>query len=111
MGNRATSKTVRVSTRKVRLVADMVRNIQAIKALDMLSLTQKRGSTPIAKTIKSALANALSNAKVQREKLFVKSIDVLEGQAIKRFHPSTRGRVHPYKRRTSHITVILEERA
>jgi large subunit ribosomal protein L22 len=60
------------------------------------------------KTLKSAIANALANKNLKQETLRIKMIDVLEAPAYKRYHPSTRGRVHPYKRRGSHIKVVLE---
>ena len=60
--------------------------------------------------MKSAIANALNNKNIKQEELKIKMIDVLEAPAYKRFHPSTRGRVHPYKRRGSHIKIILTEK-
>ena len=60
------------------------------------------------KTLRSALANALSR-NASKEALRIKSIEVSGGPAYKRYHPSTRGRIHPYKKRTSHITVILSD--
>ncbi len=104
----AKSESVRVNPRKVRLVADTVRNLSVQKALTLLTLLRKRGASPVQKTIKSAVANAVNNAKISPEGLVIKSIQVNEGPVLKRFHPSTRGRVHPYKKRTSHITVVLE---
>lgn len=107
----AQSKSVRISPRKVRLVVSAVRRLQAQKALDALSLIRKRPETAIAKTLKSAIANAKNNAKLNMEKLFIKSIEVNEGSSLKRYHPSTRGRIHPYKKRSSHIKITLEERS
>jgi len=103
----ATAKSVRVSTRKVRLVADTIRNKSAKDALSMLSLIDKRGADILAKTIKSAVANAVNNAKLTEDGLIIDSLEVLESPFLKRFRPSTRGRVHPYKKRGSHIKVIL----
>ncbi len=106
---RAESNNVKISPRKVRLVADTVRNRSVLQALNILTLTQKRAALVLEKTIKSAVANAVHNAKVKADGLVVKSIEVFEGVAAKRFHPSTRGRTHPYKKRTSHIRIILKE--
>lgn len=106
----AQSKSVKISPRKARLVAQTIRTLPAVKALNSLSLMRKRGAYMIAKTLKSAIANALNNAKVNEENLFIKSVEIGEGAALKRFHPSTRGRIHPYKKRSSHIRIILEER-
>lgn len=106
---RAVSKSVRVSPRKVRLVAQVIRNQKADDALRTLYLLKKRGSLVLEKTLKSAIANATNNANLKREDLVIKSLDVLEAPAYKRYHPSTRGRIHPYKKRGSHITIVLED--
>lgn len=105
---RAIAKSVRVSPRKVRLVADAVRNLSITEALHVLETAEKRAALPIAKTLKSAVANAVTNAKLEQAQLTISSIQVAEGQPLKRFHPSTRGRIHPYKKRSSHITVVVK---
>ena len=105
----AKSKGVRVSTRKVRLVADLIRKMSAEKALATLSQLSKRGAVSLDKTLKSAIANAVSKGMV-REKLMIKSLEVNEAPALKRYHPSTRGRIHPYKKKSSHIKIVLEEK-
>lgn len=106
----ATSKNVRISTRKIRLVADAIRNLPVDDALVALKVSDKRGAGPLEDTLKSAIANANNNLSISQENLLIQSIIVNEGQAMKRFHPSTRGRVHPYKRRASHITITLQEK-
>lgn len=110
MDVKAESRLVRVSPRKVRLVADSIRTLSAGKAVEKLSLSEKRGAVPLLKTLKSAMANAVNNAKLDSNGLFVKQVEVMEGPRLKRFHPSTRGRIHPYKRGSSHIRIVLEER-
>lgn len=105
----ARAKSVRISPRKVRLVADAVRNMSIDTAIHSLQATHKRAADVIEETLKSAVANAVNNAKLGKENLIIDSILVTEGQALKRFHPSTRGRIHPYKRRSSHLTIILKE--
>jgi large subunit ribosomal protein L22 len=104
----AISRSIRISPRKVRLVADSVRNLPLDKALNILSMTHKRGATVLGTVFKSAIANALNNSKKSMDSLKIKGIDILDGPGIKRFHPSTRGRVHPYKKRSSHIKIVLE---
>lgn len=104
----AEANQVNISTRKVRIVADEVRSMSLDDALVMLSFMRKRAARPIKKVIESAIANA-QNANLSKESLVLSAIEVNEGPAYKRFRPSTRGRVHPYKRRTSHIRVILED--
>jgi large subunit ribosomal protein L22 len=104
----AVSKSARVAPRKVRLVADAIRKLSIEDALKALSILKNRGGQPLEKTLKSAIANALNNNNLKQDTLRIKTIDVLEAPSYKRFHPSTRGRVHPYKRRGSHIKIILE---
>lgn len=106
----AQTKSVRISPRKVRLVADSIRKLSLDTALNTLTVVKKRGSYPLLKTLESAVSNAVNNGKAQKDNLFIKSIDVTEAQALKRYHPSTRGRIHPYKRRGSHITIVLAEK-
>ena len=106
----ASSNQIRVSTRKVRLVADSVKSLPIEEALEYLITMRKRGGYVLEKTLRSALANATNNLKLNADDLVIKAIDVQEGPALKRFHPSTRGRVHPYKKRSSNIRIILEER-
>lgn len=106
----ATVKSVRVSPRKVRLVADNLRNVSAKKALQLLTLIEKRGAYVLAKVLKSAIANAINNAKLMEDNLMINRLIVNEGPPLKRYHPSTRGRIHPYKKKSSHITIVLKER-
>lgn len=105
----AISKSVPMSPRKIRLVARLLSNMQVEEALRRLSLLRKRPSLAIEKTVRSALANAAQSGEVNLNLLRIKQVEVSEGGVLKRFHPSTRGRVHPYKRRKSHIRVILED--
>jgi large subunit ribosomal protein L22 len=104
----AISRSIRISPRKVRLVADGIRNLSLDKALNVLNMTQKRGATVLNTVLKSAIGNAVNNSKKKLEELSIKAIEVWDGPGIKRFHPSTRGRAHPYKKRSSHIKIILE---
>lgn len=110
MAVKATTKSVRISTRKVRLVADVVRNMSVQQAIVSLSLINKRSASVLAKTIKSAVANAVNNQRLSEEQLIIEKLEVQEGAFLKRFRPSTRGRVHPFKKRSSHITVYLKEK-
>src|SRR6266436_8079864 len=95
----AQTKSVRISTRKVRLVADSISNMSAKDALGPLALTKKHGAEVLHKTIKSAMANAVNNNKLSGDNLIIAKLVVNEGPFLKRFRPSTRGRVHPYKKR------------
>ena len=100
---------IRISTRKVRLIADAIKNMGVSEALDALSVIEKRGAKSLEKVLKSAIANAVNNSKLEKNNLVIKAIDVNEGTSLKRYHPSTRGRVHPYKKRSTNIRIVLEE--
>lgn len=106
----ASAKSLRISTRKVRLVADSIRKMSAKKALDTLSLVEKRSAASLIKILKSAMANAVNNAKISADDLVIDQLIVTEGPFLKRFHASTRGRIHPYKKRSSHIKIVLKEK-
>ena len=105
----AVTRDVRITPRKVRIVADAIRKLPIPKALANLSIIEKRGASILVRTLKSAIANAVNNAKKKEDTLRIKSIDVFEGPFLKRFRPSTKGRVHPYKKRSSHIKIVLTD--
>lgn len=105
---KALSKSVHISPRKVRLVADVLRGLTAKKALDNLAMIRKRAGQALLKTLASAIANAGNKENLKLEQLMIKSIDVTDAGSLKRFRASTRGRTRPYKRRSSHIRVTLE---
>lgn len=94
----------------MRLVADAIRNLPIEEAYRVLAVTQKRAAQGIIKTLNSAVANAVNNAKLDRKNLVIDSVMVNEAPAMKRFRPSTRGRIHPYKKRGSHLTIVLSEK-
>lgn len=106
----AISKSVRVAPRKIRLVADSIRKMPIDDALAALVILNKRGAQVLNKTLKSAIANAKNKDKIEQSELVIKAIEVTEASSYKRFRPSTRGRVHPYKRRGSHVKIILESK-
>ena len=107
---RAVSKSVRVSPRKMRLVADAVSSLPIAEALRVLEVTQQKAAISFTKTLNSAIANATNNANLDRNNLYIGTVMVNPGQVLKRFRPSTRGRIHPYKKRGSHLTIILKEK-
>ena len=107
---KAHASQVRISTRKVRLVADSIRNMSAADALLSLGMTKKHGSYALIKALRSAMANAVNNNKLSGDNLVIARLEVNEGPFLKRFHASTRGRVHGYKKRSSHITIVLKEK-
>jgi len=105
---KAQLKTYRQSPRKVRLVAGLVRGKKVDQAITLLAFTAKRSSLPILKLISSALANAKSLS-LPTENLVIKEIKVDEGTTLYRRRPRSRGMANPIRKRTSHISVILDE--
>jgi len=108
---RAITKYVGISPQKTRWVVDQVRGMQAEQALAMLRYMRQSAAEPVAKTIASALANAEENLGLAREDMFVAQI-MADGAPLRRWRRfGARGRFKPIIRRSSHITVVLEERA
>jgi large subunit ribosomal protein L22 len=103
----ATLKNYRQSPRKVRLIADLIRGKSAERALALLANLPKRGSEPMAKLVRSAVANA----KTPASELFVSSIQVNGGIVFKRQMPRARGRASLIRKKTSHITLALKQKA
>ncbi len=108
MAWQARHRFARITARKARLIADMIRGSDVDDALNILKFSPHRAAPMLTKVIKSAMANA-DNAEANLEDLFVKEVFVDEGPTIKRWRPKDRGRAHPIMKRTSHITVIVEE--
>jgi large subunit ribosomal protein L22 len=108
MEYQATTKYVRVSTRKVRLVADSIRKLTPAKALVALTHTPKAAAEPITKTIASALANAKQKG-VDEGVLTFKTIEIMGGPVMKRFNAVSRGQAHAYKKRMTHIRIVLSD--
>lgn len=106
---RAVAKYVPMSPRKVRLVVDQVRGLQVDEALAILRFTPKAAAKPVAKVIKSAIANAVENFGMFREELYISRIFVDGGPTHKRWRAGARGRAKPILKRSSHITVVVEE--
>lgn len=106
-------KNISDSPRKLRLVADMIRKMKPEQALEMLSFTNKAAATPLSKAIKTALANASSPStdRSGNKVLGFKKIEINEGMKMKRNRVGTagRGRSRPYKRRMSHIKIVLTD--
>lgn len=101
---------LRISPKKVNLVADLVRGKSATEALNFLRFLPKRSAKPLMETLRSAVANAEQNFKQDRNALYVSKIIVNEGATLKRQMPVSRGRSHPILKRTSHITVEVAVR-
>jgi len=110
MTNEVTAKVkfLRMSPRKVRLLADMVRGRKVTTALTTLSLMNKRAAEPVLKLIQSAMANAKHNHAMVPEDLRIKTITVDGGPVTKRWMPKAHGRATPVRQRTSHVNLVLE---
>jgi large subunit ribosomal protein L22 len=100
----------RQSPRKVRLVANLVRGKRVLDAKNKLGFTTKRAVNPLHKLLDSAIANA-KNLGLEVDNLFIKSITVNGGQILYRRMPVSRGSAHPIRKRTSHVTLVLSEKA
>lgn len=110
----AKARFLRMSPRKVRLVADLIRGQQVDDAIAVLRNLRKRAATPVRKVLRSAAANAISeagSAKLKAEDLKISRIMVDSGPSYKRFRPAAMGRAHRYKHRTCHITVVVSGEA
>lgn len=110
---RAVQKHLRKAPRKVRLVADAVREKNVEKALKQLEYTNKATAPEVAKVIKSAAANIRDKFQEERldnEDLYIKEIYVNEGATLKRIQPAPMGRAHQIRKRTSHITVVVAKK-
>ena len=102
--------SIRITPRKMRLVATLVRNMAVEDALVKLQFTPKDAARPIIDVLKTARADALHNHKLDGKKLIVKEVEVSEGPTYKRFNPVSRGRAHSIFKRTSHLKVVLEDK-
>jgi len=110
MEARATARYVRMSPRKVRQVVDLIRNKDVDEALAILSMTPQAASSVIEKVVKSAMANAENNYDMDPDLLYVAECYVDQGPTLKRFRPRARGMADRIRKRTSHITVVLQEK-
>lgn len=106
---KAHNRYVRQSPYKVRRVLDLVRGLPVEEAEDILRLTNRGASVPIAKTLNSAVANAEHNHALDADELFVAEAFADEGPTLRRFKPRARGRATRIDKRTSHITIVLSE--
>ena len=105
---KAVAKGVRMSPRKVGIVAQLVRGRTVADALTILEHTPRRSALPVKKVIESAKANADHNHNYKPESLKIVSISVTPGPRFKRYRPAAHGRALPFQRKTSHISVIVE---
>jgi len=107
---KAQSKWVRIGARKARIVIDLIRGKMAAAALAELKFMPQKGARVIEKVLKSAMANAKNNFKLDEGVLYVSEAYVDEATPFRRFRAAARGRVAPRKRRQSHVTVCVSSR-
>ena len=100
---------LRIAPRKVRLTADLIRGKKVQEALNQLQFITKRAALPLTKLLKSAMANARNNFGLEEGNLYISKITVDEGPKLKRWMPRARGRVTEIQKKTSHITLMLDE--
>lgn len=106
---KAYARYIRMSPRKVKLVIDLIRGKDVITAGTILRFATRAAAKPVLKLLNSAIANAKHNFKLDESKLFVKKIMADQGPTLKRFRPRAFGRAAGIKKRSTHITIVLDE--
>jgi len=104
----AKSKFIRISARKMRLVADAVRGSKTNTAVIALGHLNKSAAKPLLLTLKQGVANAVNNFKLNKDSLIIKKLEINEGPTYKRWNAVSRGQGHSILKRTSHIVMVLE---
>ena len=106
---RATLKYARISARKVKIVADLIRGKNVDEALAIVKFTPKASSEIIEKLLKSAIANAENNKEMKHDDLYVAEIFANQGPTLKRIRPAAKGSAVRIRKRTCHITIVVKE--
>ena len=107
---RATLSYARISSRKVKIVADLIRGKNVDEALAIVKFTPKAASEIVEKLLKSAIANAENNHGMKSNNLYVAEIYANQGPTLRRIRPAAKGSAVRIRKRTSHITIVLKER-
>jgi len=105
----ATLKYARFSTRKTRLIVDVVRGLPVVKAEVELSVRRLKAAPMVLKLLRSAVANAVNNEHLAKDNLFVKRVMVNAGPVLKRYTPKAHGRATLVRKPTTHVTIVLAE--
>lgn len=106
---KASLKNIRLSPRKTRLVARLLKGLPVSQAEAQLTFLAKRSAMPLLKLLRSAVANAKNNFSLTESGLVIKSMTVDEGIALKRWMPRAQGRATPIKKRACHVNLVLSE--
>lgn len=109
MEARAKLSYARISSRKVKIVIDMIRNKPVAVAMGILKHTPKAASELLIKLLNSAMANAENNHNMDINRLYVAEVYANQGPTLKRIRPRAQGRAFRIRKRTSHITIVLKE--
>ncbi len=109
MEARAKATFERIAPRKVKIVLDLIRNKPAEEAMAILKFTPKAACEPVAKLLKSAMANAENNHDMDVSRLYVAECSVSQGPTLKRIRPRAHGRAFRINKKTSHINLVLKE--
>ncbi|MBF0528959.1 MAG: 50S ribosomal protein L22 [Deltaproteobacteria bacterium] len=109
MEAKSVAKFMRIASRKVRIVADNIKGQPVEKAVGVLTFTPKKAARILLKVLKSALATAEQDTKVDVDTLYVKTVQVDEGPTLKRWRARAQGRAYRIRKRTSHVTIVLDE--
>ena len=106
---RAIARYIRISSRKVKIVIDLIRGKSVNDAAAILQFTPKAASEPVLKLLNSAIANAENNLELNRDNLYVAEVYANQGPTLKRYRPRAQGRAGRIRKRSSHITIILDQ--
>ena len=102
-------RNLRIAPRKVRMVADLIRRKPVVEAENILKFTVKKAAPAFLKLLNSAIANAKNGFDMKKENLYIQKVLVDEGPKMKRWLPRARGKADEIQKKTSHITIILDE--
>lgn len=111
MVTKAVGRYIRVSPRKARLLIDLIRGKKVDEALNILEYSPKAVARTIAKIVRSAVANAGENSEVDVDALYISQAYADDGPTLRRYLPRAMGRATPIRKRSSHITIILDEKS
>lgn len=106
---KATARYIRISSRKVKVVIDLIRGKSYEEAAAILQFTPKAASEPVLKLLNSAAANAENNLDMSRSDLYVAEVFANQGPTLRRYMPRAHGRATRIRKRTSHITIVLDQ--
>jgi large subunit ribosomal protein L22 len=110
MEAKAIARHIRIAPRKIRVVIDIIRGKNIGEAYAILKYTPKVGAEVLLKVLQSAIANAENNFDMNSDKLYVAAAYVDQGPTLKRIHPRSRGQAFKILKRSSHVTVVVQER-